>query len=38
MLQPLAAEAKTVWFTLREMLLYFLRLGTFGFWDRSRSP
>ena len=29
--QPLAAEAETASFTLRELLFYFLRLGTFGF-------
>src|SRR5215471_19710550 len=29
--QPIPAESETVSFTLRELLLYFLRLGTFGF-------
>lgn len=29
--QPIAAESETVSFTLRELLSYFLRLGTFGF-------
>src|SRR5215813_13612425 len=29
--QPLTAEAETVPFSLRELLSYFLRLGTFGF-------
>src|SRR5215472_17840082 len=29
--QPIPAESETVSFILRELLLYFLRLGTFGF-------
>src|SRR5437016_4454238 len=29
--QPVPAEAETVSFSVRELLLYFLRLGTFGF-------
>jgi chromate transporter len=29
--QPVTAEAETVSFTLRDLMLYFLRLGTFGF-------
>lgn len=29
--QPVTAETETVSFTLRDLLLYFLRLGTFGF-------
>ena len=29
--QPVTAEAETVSFTLRDLLLYFLRLGAFGF-------
>src|SRR5215467_2870336 len=29
--QPLTGETQTVSFTLRELLAYFLRLGTFGF-------